>query len=248
MESLDWLETEFVAFLEQLQHIQLVKINKGHRFRVGIDGRRGSIWFQPRPDGVQMCPHGATVNEVLLPIATRLAGEPELESRGYFIWRILPHKTVKAILASIDVEINLSHGDYSPTSDFKSLETKVQELYRHGFHPHYIPKGKIRPEIVETMSRSIKRDPQIVAWIRSNAQGKCELCLQPAPFKDQFGKPYLEVHHVIELSKGGHDTIKNTVALCPNCHRAVHHAADTTFLQEQLYLKVERLRTDAFFG
>jgi len=36
------------------------------------------------------------------------------------------------------------------------------------------------------------------------------------------GKPYLETHHVVWLSKGGSDAVDNTVALCPNCHRKMH--------------------------
>ena len=36
------------------------------------------------------------------------------------------------------------------------------------------------------------------------------------------GDPYLETHHIEWLSKGGEDTIDNTVALCPNCHRRMH--------------------------
>ena len=34
--------------------------------------------------------------------------------------------------------------------------------------------------------------------------------------------PYLEVHHVIWLSRGGEDSTTNTVALCPNCHTRMH--------------------------
>lgn len=29
-------------------------------------------------------------------------------------------------------------------------------------------------------------------------------------------------HHIIWLLGGGEDTIQNTVALCPNCHRKMH--------------------------
>ena len=36
------------------------------------------------------------------------------------------------------------------------------------------------------------------------------------------GKPYLEVHHVVWLSRGGEDSTANTVALCPNCHTRLH--------------------------
>lgn len=43
-----------------------------------------------------------------------------------------------------------------------------------------------------------------------------------APFQNKDGEPYLETHHIICLSHGGPDTIDNTVALCPNCHRKMH--------------------------
>jgi 5-methylcytosine-specific restriction protein A len=63
-------------------------------------------------------------------------------------------------------------------------------------------------------------------WVAENAyrraRGKCELCSEPAPFKDRKGDPYLEVHHVQRLADGGPDTVENTVALCPNCHRKMH--------------------------
>ncbi|MFM5358466.1 HNH endonuclease [Aeromonas veronii] len=36
------------------------------------------------------------------------------------------------------------------------------------------------------------------------------------------GTPYLEVHHKEKLADGGEDTLENTIALCPNCHRKFH--------------------------
>ena len=66
------------------------------------------------------------------------------------------------------------------------------------------------------------RDPFVSEYVKRLANGKCELCHQPAPFKDSKGKPYLETHHVIWLSRGGADSIDNLVALCPNCHRKMH--------------------------
>lgn len=43
------------------------------------------------------------------------------------------------------------------------------------------------------------------------------------------------------MSEGGSDTIGNTVALCPNCHRKLHHGAETPVLRERLYHKLPRL-------
>ncbi|CAD5270293.1 MULTISPECIES: HNH endonuclease [Halomonadaceae] len=68
----------------------------------------------------------------------------------------------------------------------------------------------------------IPRSPYIAAYAKRRANGHCELCQQPAPFETRKGEPYLECHHIKWLSKGGDDSIENTVALCPNCHRKMH--------------------------
>ncbi len=66
------------------------------------------------------------------------------------------------------------------------------------------------------------RDEYVSEYSKVRAQGICQLCDMPAPFSDKDGKPYLESHHIVWLSKGGSDSIDNTVALCPNCHKKVH--------------------------
>ncbi|WP_260579418.1 HNH endonuclease [Vreelandella populi] len=68
----------------------------------------------------------------------------------------------------------------------------------------------------------IPRSPYIAAYAKRRANGHCELCKQPAPFETKKGEPYLECHHIEWLAKGGDDSIENTVALCPNCHRKMH--------------------------
>lgn len=71
-----------------------------------------------------------------------------------------------------------------------------------------------------------ERSSQVVKQTRTYANGICQLCKQPAPFVDKNGNPYLEVHHVIWLSRGGSDDVSNTVALCPNCHAKMHIVDD----------------------
>lgn len=66
------------------------------------------------------------------------------------------------------------------------------------------------------------RNQFIVRLVKINANGICQLCGNRAPFNNSDGTPYLETHHIIWLSRGGEDSIENTVALCPNCHRKVH--------------------------
>ena len=67
-----------------------------------------------------------------------------------------------------------------------------------------------------------ERNPYIAQYVKNLADGKCQLCEQPAPFEDTFGNPFLESHHIHWLSKGGQDAIQNTVALCSNCHQKMH--------------------------
>ena len=74
----------------------------------------------------------------------------------------------------------------------------------------------------ETTVKQMARDPYIVEFTKRKANGRCQLCGKQAPFSDKEGYPYLESHHIVWLSKGGADTIDNSVALCPNCHRKMH--------------------------
>ncbi len=79
-----------------------------------------------------------------------------------------------------------------------------------------------KPEEKTVTVKQIYRDPYIAEYAKKRANGICQLCGQYAPFKDSEGKPYLESHHIIWLSRGGADSIDNTVALCPNCHKKMH--------------------------
>ena len=66
------------------------------------------------------------------------------------------------------------------------------------------------------------RDAAVAEYAKRLANGLCDLCEQRAPFQNKSNEAYLECHHIIWLAHGGEDTIANTVALCPNCHRKMH--------------------------
>lgn len=78
--------------------------------------------------------------------------------------------------------------------------------------------------IVEVKSKRRQRSPYIVELANRRANGICQLCNKPAPF-EKNGTPYLEVHHIVPLADQGDDSLSNTVALCPNCHRKMHALA-----------------------
>jgi 5-methylcytosine-specific restriction protein A len=67
-----------------------------------------------------------------------------------------------------------------------------------------------------------ERNVYIAELAKRRANGICQLCDESAPFKDKSGEPFLESHHIVWLSQGGDDTIENSTALCPNCHRKMH--------------------------
>lgn len=72
------------------------------------------------------------------------------------------------------------------------------------------------------------RDPFVSEYAKRRANGVCQLCGEPAPFSDKDNKPFLETHHIIWLANDGADSVENTVALCPNCHRKMHVINDMT--------------------
>ena len=90
-------------------------------------------------------------------------------------------------------------------------------------------------------------NPSLRLLVIKIAEGKCEYCGDPAPFRSRDNVPCLEIHRV-DRSKG--DTITNFVALCPNCHRKIeclhddqmnnelqekasHHTVSSLFKQQQ---------------
>lgn len=81
------------------------------------------------------------------------------------------------------------------------------------------------PELTVVTTRVYKRSPCVVAEVLLRAEGKCQSCKRDAPFLKEDGSPFLEVHHIEWLSKGGEDSVENAIALCPNCHRQAHYGA-----------------------
>ena len=97
-------------------------------------------------------------------------------------------------------------------------------------HGNIKPKGRI------STTSTYVRDTYIAEASKRRANGICQLCGQPAPFNDKNGNPYLESHHIIWLSEGGADTLENTAALCPNCHRKMHVVNDADDVKKLLEL------------
>ncbi len=80
------------------------------------------------------------------------------------------------------------------------------------------------PRTEVTTSRVFIRNADVIAEVLELAAGICGSCHTAAPFPRRSDRtPYLEVHHKVQLSAGGEDTVANAIALCPNCHRRQHY-------------------------
>jgi len=106
------------------------------------------------------------------------------------------------------------------------------------------PLGTKYPNKTTTEVTQYERNSVVRDWVLSKANGHCECCKQKAPFATNDGFPYLEIHHLRHLADGGSDTTSNTVALCPNCHREMHHGNDKDELVKNLYAYIPRLKRE----
>ena len=85
------------------------------------------------------------------------------------------------------------------------------------------------------------RSEAVKVYVLRRAEGACEGCETPAPFLRPDGRPYLEPHHIRRLADGGPDHPRWVAALCPNCHRRIHHAADGDMFNQQVSERIGRL-------
>jgi len=87
-----------------------------------------------------------------------------------------------------------------------------------------LENARKQPKRKTVLVDKLERNPDVVAEILVRAKGLCAECGELAPFqRKKDGSPYLEVHHKIQLSDDGPDTVENAEALCPNCHRKKHY-------------------------
>ncbi len=147
-------------------------------------------------------------------------------------------RNVGLAIRAILEERRSAGADNSPTDDPVELDKRTQRLLRGTVRR---PEGHRTPARSTAASGRFFRDPTVTAWVLQEAKGLCDLCRLKAPFITAEGVPFLEVHHVKMLARGGSDTVENAAALCPNCHRRMHHDADRDGAVKALYAQLKRL-------
>lgn len=98
-------------------------------------------------------------------------------------------------------------------------------------------------------------DPRLTATCRSLAIYRCEADSSHDTFLAASGHPYVESHHLVPMAAQKSyrhinlDSLDNLVALCPLCHRAIHHGTPSVrekLLQPLLQSRLKRLKAMGF--
>ncbi|WPN28907.1 HNH endonuclease [Pseudomonas sp. P5_109] len=229
----DWSDLEIQAavdaYLSMLAREQNGQaINKAHENRTlregALAGRtKGSVEFRMQN------------------ISTVMVELDRKPIKGYKPAKNVGANVAKSIRDALNAPGPATPEDLAPTADEATLEQRAAKLERKPIKDE--PKGIEKPEQTQSSGKSYVRDPEVRAWVRQQAEGKCEGCGEPAPF-EKSGRPFLEVHHVKHLAQEGSDRPSNAVALCPNCHRRCHHSSDREEFTASLYIKVKRLKPE----
>ena len=128
---------------------------------------------------------------------------------------------------------------YSPRSSRRRSLAELRQLALA--RPTSPPTTQERRRNVHARSEAVR------AYVLKRASGICEGCDQPAPFKTKRRRPYLEPHHTTRLADGGPDHPEHVIALCPTCHRRVHHAHDGDAYNAALIETLRRIEASARF-
>jgi 5-methylcytosine-specific restriction protein A len=79
------------------------------------------------------------------------------------------------------------------------------------------------PNVTYSVQKVRKRDQAAARSVRKLYQ-ECQISGAEFVFLNKQGKPYLEVHHLIPLGKGGADSAHNMIVVSAQIHKMLHHA------------------------
>lgn len=119
------------------------------------------------------------------------------------------------------------------------VELSLKNLTDDQLRRRIVAGGK--PKRTTTKIDQFLRNSAVVVLVKRRAEGVCERCEDPAPFRDRFMRPFLECHHITTLAEGGVDDETNAMALCPNCHREAHFSGEQPALRSELAKRLKKI-------
>lgn len=144
------------------------------------------------------------------------------------------HLAISSLLNDINEPLDQDNSDLSSYD--------LQELKKAALDDSEYDSSSISERKVTVRRRALA--VKTYALARSN--GVCEACDNPAPFLNSSNAPYLEVHHLRRLTDGGLDHPEHVAAICPNCHRRVHHGINSKEYNDKLIEKIKLKENDLY--
>ena len=151
---------------------------------------------------------------------SKIIGVPYLVATNNTIDLVKDYSPIKQIYA-----IPLEAGDrlYKYVSETPEILKNPLIRLRENAYKNSIVKVRT----YKTTATGRSTSTAIHSYAIQRSKGICESCDEAAPFTTKNGRPYLEVHHLIPISKGGPDHPENVAAVCPNCHRRTEKSQDS---------------------
>ena len=153
------------------------------------------------------------IGEVELAGDLKKTKQPDIDNNERWVW-VFPFKLK-----------DMNDTTPFPLSIIRKKEEQIEKIAKSLSEEELlirIGQKELKSEVRKAITNVYERNSFINEFVKRKANGICQLCEKQAPFKDKKKKPFLEIHHIDWLSKGGEDSLSNTVALCPNCHRKMH--------------------------
>lgn len=149
-----------------------------------------------------------------------LAPDKNGKERDAIVFHLRPIESATTVFAELPIEHAVSLADRRKRA-FDAAEPNPK-------------KRQVKGSIFE-------RSRRIRDYVVSRSQGRCEHCRKNAPFERPGGAPYLEAHHIHNLSDNGPDDPIYVAAVCPNCHREAHFGVHKAKVDTTLLAWVEKI-------
>ncbi|WP_348532366.1 HNH endonuclease, partial [Methylobacterium oxalidis] len=132
--------------------------------------------------------------------------------------------------------------DKPAETDEQPIEEVELEVDLIGLRTRALEAARSTPQVTGAAARRslYRRSATVRRYVLARAAGVCESCNEPAPFITLQGEPYLEPHHTRRLSDGGPDDPRFVGAVCPDCHREIHHGQHGRAKNEALIAEISR--------
>jgi len=229
----DWSESEVVAALKLYVEIWDQPISKSK----GSQVERVAQLIGRAPSGV----YNKLMNFRALDSRVEAKGFPGGSKTDAAVWDRYFDSALRTVRQSaLDAEFERLWGETvaAPVAIDEGVSDEVRRLTGRSLADLMAAYAKAPRPPSRRSSRSVpgySRSPLVVAITLLRAQWKCEVAACPSPmFQDKDGTPLVEVHHLHRLADNGPDDISNTVCVCANHHRALHHSTAASKLKDEL--------------